>query len=285
MPSGRVLRQRGFTLIELLVVVAIIALLISILLPSLTGARRQAKQLLCLTNQAEMGKAALIYADENNDTLVRAERDLHFTQTMMPALGYNGSDLYDLFNFRRACRGHRRHVQVCASIPQFQCSDWPDVEPTSSDNSPFCRGIEQSLHYVVNSFAREYSTEVGTPGQAGETYRNIGSHDNNGNPLVPQEQYFRLTDFGRRSPSELIYITEAHTSLPSDRLDYHDVMQASMIPFGAFPRVANDRRHPRGVTALFFDGHADVLPLNELDPGWPSDIGFRLRYFTTVPAE
>jgi prepilin-type N-terminal cleavage/methylation domain-containing protein len=56
--------RRGFTLIELLVVVAIIALLISILLPSLSRAREQARTAKCLANLRSMGVAAATYSGE-----------------------------------------------------------------------------------------------------------------------------------------------------------------------------------------------------------------------------
>ncbi len=57
--------RRGFTLVELLVVISIIALLISILLPSLRNAREQGKQVMCMNNMRQMGVAMLSYAMEN----------------------------------------------------------------------------------------------------------------------------------------------------------------------------------------------------------------------------
>lgn len=54
-------RRAGFTLIELLVVVAIIALLISILLPALTRAKEQAKITVCLANMRSIGQGATGY--------------------------------------------------------------------------------------------------------------------------------------------------------------------------------------------------------------------------------
>ncbi len=55
---------RGFTLVELLVVVSIIALLVSILLPSLKKAREQAKATVCLSNLRALGQGLMLYATE-----------------------------------------------------------------------------------------------------------------------------------------------------------------------------------------------------------------------------
>ncbi len=60
----------AFTLIELLVVVAIIALLISILLPSLSSAREQGKKAVCLSNLRSIGLGTQEYANEDSVELL-----------------------------------------------------------------------------------------------------------------------------------------------------------------------------------------------------------------------
>src|SRR5436853_1221138 len=57
--------KRAFTLIEVLVVVSILALLISILLPSLSRARKQARNVICMANLSEWGKIWGVYCDAN----------------------------------------------------------------------------------------------------------------------------------------------------------------------------------------------------------------------------
>ena len=65
--AGTRVAKRGFTLVELLVVISIIALLIAILLPSLSKARDQAKTVVCATRIKGLLAAMSVYATDNKD--------------------------------------------------------------------------------------------------------------------------------------------------------------------------------------------------------------------------
>jgi prepilin-type N-terminal cleavage/methylation domain-containing protein/prepilin-type processing-associated H-X9-DG protein len=63
----------GFTLIELLMVVAIVAVLASLLTPSLSRSKTKGVNAACVNNLRQLGIATRIYADENRERLPSAE--------------------------------------------------------------------------------------------------------------------------------------------------------------------------------------------------------------------
>ena len=69
------LRRLGFTLIELLVVIAIIAILAAILFPVFGQARAKARQIACLSNAHQTGSAAIMYAQDYDETLPRQDNN------------------------------------------------------------------------------------------------------------------------------------------------------------------------------------------------------------------
>jgi prepilin-type N-terminal cleavage/methylation domain-containing protein/prepilin-type processing-associated H-X9-DG protein len=64
-------KRAAFTLIELLVVISVIALLMAILLPALGRARESGKRTVCLSNLKTLQLAWGMYADNNNEKIVK----------------------------------------------------------------------------------------------------------------------------------------------------------------------------------------------------------------------
>jgi len=63
-------RVQGFTLIELLVVIAIIAILMAIIMPALSAAKKQATMARCLSNHHNLTAGWIMYADDSDGLLM-----------------------------------------------------------------------------------------------------------------------------------------------------------------------------------------------------------------------
>lgn len=68
--------EKKFTLMELLIVLSVIAILLSLLLPSMKMAREKARRAVCLSNTAQLGMAAMVYAKRDNNKLPPENRNI-----------------------------------------------------------------------------------------------------------------------------------------------------------------------------------------------------------------
>lgn len=104
-------RRQGFTLIELLVVISIIALLIAILLPSLSAARKAARTTQCLSNVRGFGQADVAFVNDH-------DRNIYYhTEYWAPAL--------QSYGFQRAARLCPEAQQLKPGIAQARGSESP----------------------------------------------------------------------------------------------------------------------------------------------------------------
>ncbi len=287
-PERRI--KLAFTLIELLVVVAIIALLISILLPSLNRARDQARQLVCLTQLRSQGEAASFYSEDNAGYLPRGIQDwteeYHiFATAVLKYLGFQGdlelgvtADTSKLWSYDGPPA--RTLNKILRRVPQFQCPDFPnEVKPDGNHHT------ESPLDYVASAFAIPFPPSGVAMGGGDLEWEQEGGYQYED---PPRQVYIMTSKLEQMTlpanPAGIIYVTESHTSLTwkDDGPRYHHVFLASQLPFAAMPRIANDQRHPGGINALFFDGHAQTMDLHQMDVAYPNTLDKRLKYFTLM---
>jgi prepilin-type N-terminal cleavage/methylation domain-containing protein len=113
------MNRRAFTLVELLIVIAIIGVLMTLLLPSLAGAKRQARSSECFSQMHSIGMAFQFYEQDNNDNIPRSShsafalRVLQWGYALSPYLGhgiYTGPSATwdDLFNGMLRCPADAR---------------------------------------------------------------------------------------------------------------------------------------------------------------------------------
>jgi len=64
--AATTIRRRGFTLIELMVTIGILSVLVGLLLPGLSAAKKRGMLVKCMSNMRQISTAILMYAQEND---------------------------------------------------------------------------------------------------------------------------------------------------------------------------------------------------------------------------
>ena len=107
-------KQPGFTLVELLVVIAVLALLLSILLPTLRLASSIARQTACMSNLRQLGILSFAYAEEYDQIILpsarNSESQLRYPGNQDPTLG--GPPWYELLRSAQGLDYNRDNASI-----------------------------------------------------------------------------------------------------------------------------------------------------------------------------
>ncbi|MEM1329008.1 MAG: DUF1559 domain-containing protein [Planctomycetota bacterium] len=68
--SSRAATRRGFTLIDVLVSLVVVAVLVGLMLPAISGARETARRVVCASNERQIGLGMAMYAEDFDEALV-----------------------------------------------------------------------------------------------------------------------------------------------------------------------------------------------------------------------
>lgn len=172
-------RTGGFTLIELLVVVSIIALLISILLPSLSRAREQAKLTVCQANISSVGKTFILYLLDLNSIPLFSTSDSSWCSWSFG--GWSGSnreywqDTYgDIFNIETADRPLSVYAlkggTIARAVDIAPENEDPRLWPTEETPVYKCPSDRLSAQWQWNQGGTD-STQVSAYDDVGSSYQ------------------------------------------------------------------------------------------------------------------
>ena len=281
--------KKGFTLIELLVVISIIALLLSVLVPSLSMAKERAMEVLCETNIRQYGLGMVMYCNDNNNEFASSEDWLYldFTPTNYPR------NAGDLRNFN--CVWHNAGLYPDGLITDYlsnsEVSLCPFFKKVGLKLSNCAKGlsnhnpdisIEPMFSYSQNAFLGVMRTlklpdRVGKITQVKSPFTVFAYAEENpfvlpanARPQLEKLPLFRSVNTPLNDC--LMYIIDPRTARTT--IEGAGGKKRAELPFvdcfGSFHGAKDSEKYLGSSKAVFVDGHIqDVVPEESILYSWP----------------
>ncbi len=291
MPTNPSKSQCGFTLVELLVVILIIAILIALLLPALAKARQEAESVACLANLRSQGQMLMEYSDTFENAIPFAWNNT------APNSAFYGTDSWDTLLF---CNNEGITPASLTNVWCFQptpltlaqyegyMQKFGTIFICPSSVLPVAPISGPNWNLIPPSYDTTYCCNPGF----------FYILNPPGNPYPVQTSTFSITNV--RDPSEKLAVGDAtqKTSWGTPGLPFFDwpawYLLPSVLnyppnylipPSGIFAGNNDNNDYPNAefdslryrhgetspdtgwANAVFFDGHAASIPINNNFPG------------------
>jgi len=232
-PERLLSRRCGFTLVELLVVIGIIALLISILLPSLNSARKSANTVKCLSAQKQIFGAFSLYAADFKGKFPAAVHDVtHLripigpTPTPLQRRWYDliakyvvGKNIDSMLAFQTASGANAANQQAAqvsairANSVIWGCPNWNRIDEGNLDPA---NPVNDFLRpgYGMNLYARAFfQNDPTVPGALARALVNQTSNLVRDGTGLDRGNYLTTTQWAGKSSSETGLIFDSMTHI------------------------------------------------------------------------
>ncbi len=276
--------QRGFTLIELLVVISIIALLIALLLPALAKAKEEATSIACLSNLRSLGQLTVEYAQANQGAIPLG------SDTSSSSTHIYGSESWDstLFAFK----------QGIEPTPNYNLEYYDGFQKYSTPNLAMVEAYQQLYTCGADTVHPSPASQFATSYSANPNFFMSMTNENAGHPytyklsgvLAPEQTValgdstqdgpwgaWGTFDWGQNKgtygpayyyknypnylvpPNGLISGSTANEDWPISTENYQNS--------GLRYRHMSDTPGTGYANAVYFDGHAESIAINNNVPG------------------